>query len=129
MSEEAGAAVRYRLQRAVGTLEEAEDLAQRGRWNGVVNRLYYAAFYAVSALLLSRGFSAPRHSGVLSLFNRHFVRTGVVTHDLGALYGELFERRQEGDYRDFVHFDEMEVRPWLEGVNQFVSRIQELVGA
>lgn len=44
--------VRYRLQRAREALEDARVLANASRWSACVNRLYYACFYAVSALLL-----------------------------------------------------------------------------
>ena len=55
--ESPGDLVRYRLQRARQTLEDARILANASRWNPCVNRLYYACFYAVSALLLQDGLS------------------------------------------------------------------------
>jgi len=44
--------IKYRLERATQSFEDAMILAENGRWNSVVNRLYYACFYAVVALLL-----------------------------------------------------------------------------
>ncbi len=67
--------VSYRLQRARETLADARILADAGRWNPCVNRLYYACFYAVSALLVQEGLSSSKHTGLRSLFNRHFVKT------------------------------------------------------
>lgn len=61
------ALVAYRLRRSHEALEEARLLADHGHSNAAVNRLYYACFYAVSALLSSRGLSSARHSGVRSL--------------------------------------------------------------
>ena len=49
--------VLYRMARAQETLEDARILANAGRWNACVNRLYYACFYAVSALLVDWGSS------------------------------------------------------------------------
>jgi uncharacterized protein (UPF0332 family) len=92
----------YRLQRARQTLEDARILANAGRWNPCVNRLYYACFYAVSALLIQHSLSSSKHTGVRGLFNRHFVRTGKVSKELAQIYNDLFERRQESDYADFV---------------------------
>jgi uncharacterized protein (UPF0332 family) len=66
-------------------------------WNPCVNRLYYACFYAVSALLLRHGFSSSKHTGVRSLFNRHFVKTGKISKALAQIYNDLFARRQESD--------------------------------
>ena len=70
--------VLYRLQRARQTFDDARLLANASRWNPCVNRLYYACFYAVSGLLLQDGLSSSKHTGVRSLFNRHYVRTGKV---------------------------------------------------
>lgn len=63
--------IRHRLARAKDTIAEAKTLLEAGFSVGVVNRLYYACFYAVSALLLSEGYSASKHSGVISLFDKY----------------------------------------------------------
>ncbi len=55
--------IRYRLARARETLEDAHILAEVKHWNACVNRLYYACFYAVSALLMQRGLSSSKHTG------------------------------------------------------------------
>lgn len=106
MTESIRHVVRDRLRKAKETLEDARILANAGRWNGCVNRLYYACFYGVSALLVQRGLSSAKHTGVRSLFNRHFVKTGEVPKKLAQTYNDLFERRQESDYMDLVRFDE-----------------------
>jgi len=54
--------IRYRLERAREALKEARLLADGGLWNASVNRLYYACFYAVSALLLGRNLSSTKHT-------------------------------------------------------------------
>lgn len=118
--------VRNRLQRAVETLDEARVLSEAGRWRGYVNRLYYACFYAVSALLLKHGLTSSKHTGVRSLFNLHFVKTGKVAPKLGQFYNELFQHRQEGDYMDSVNFEEEGVRPWLEFAGEFLKEITGL---
>lgn len=127
MSEERETLTRYRIERARETLAEADLMAQADHWNACVNRLYYACFYAVTALLLKHSLSASRHSGVRSLLNRHFVRTGAITTELGLLYGDLFEGRQQGDYHDLVRFEEQQVRPWIPQAQRFVARIEELL--
>lgn len=70
--------IRYKLSRAKETLEEAEIMLQTGHPHGAANRIYYACFYVVTALLLKRGLSSSKHSGVVALFNRHFVKPGLV---------------------------------------------------
>ncbi len=110
MKEETRTLVIYRLERARESLEEAKILLERGYANTYVNRLYYACFYAVSALLLTRGLSSAKHSGIRSLFHQNFVKSGLVDIELGQLYDRLFDNRQKGDYADLVRFDLNEVR-------------------
>jgi uncharacterized protein (UPF0332 family) len=54
--------IQYRLEKANQTLEDAKLLANAKRWNPCVNRLYYACFYAVSALLAKNEFSSSKHA-------------------------------------------------------------------
>ena len=71
------ALARHRLARARVALEEADLLESAGRWNGALNRVYYAAFYAARALLALKRIDSSRHSGVIALFQEHFVKTGT----------------------------------------------------
>jgi uncharacterized protein (UPF0332 family) len=96
------------------------------RWNPCVNRLYYACFYAVSALLAQEGMSSSRHTGIRSLFNRHFVKTGRINAETARIFNDLFERRQEGDYVDFVRFEESQVRTWMPQAEVFVAQVADL---
>ena len=119
--------IKYRQIRALETLKDAKVVAQGGGWNTCVNRLYYACFYAVSALLTRHGLSSAKHSGVRSLFNRHFVKTGKVSKEMGRIYNDLYERRQEGDYEDFFNFAEDVVRPWIPQTEAFIECIADVL--
>ena len=120
--------IRYRMARGRETLDEARIMAKAGHWNACVNRLYYACFYAVNALLARQGLSTRKHTGVRSLLNMHFVKPGVVSTDLASLYNDLFVSRTEGDYRDFVRLKESTVRPWIPQAEAFIQRIEEILG-
>lgn len=127
MTEERKTLALYRMTRAEEALEDARILAEAKRWNACVNRLYYACFYAVSALILLDGSSYSRHTGVRGHFNRHYVSTGKIPKDLARVYNDLFERRQEGDYIDFVDFQESQVVPWTSKTYEFIDNIAKLV--
>jgi uncharacterized protein (UPF0332 family) len=121
------ALVTYRLERAHETIEEAELLVEKGHANAGVNRLYYACFYAVSALLLTRNVSSSKHSYVRSLLHRDYIKPGHVSKEMGDHYDLLFDSRQKGDYADFVIFDVRDVRPWLEPTRSFVDSIAGII--
>jgi len=127
MKEETRILITYRLDRARESLEEAGILLEREYGNTFVNRLYYACFYAVSALLLTRGLSSARHSGIRSLFHQNFVKSGLIDPELGQLYDRLFDNRQKGDYADLVRFDPNEVRDWYDEAFEFVENVQNIV--
>jgi uncharacterized protein (UPF0332 family) len=78
MTNEEYTLISYRMERAHESLDEAEMILDSGRINAHVNRLYYACFYAVSALLLTRDFSTSKHGYLRSLMHREFVKTGII---------------------------------------------------
>jgi len=62
-----------------------------------------------------------------ALFNRQYVKTGKIPKHLARIYNDLFERRQEGDYIDFVRFQESQVLPWISKAEQLIGYITSLV--
>lgn len=117
----------YRLQRANETLEEADYNAKGGYFNTAINRLYYACYYAASALMLANELSATTHKGIKTLLSLNFVKTGIIDPKYGRIYQQLFENRQSGDYEDFVYCDQNmfnELRPEAE---DFIKTITALI--
>jgi uncharacterized protein (UPF0332 family) len=127
MTPETAELVRYRLARATESLAEVKLLLANDHVRTAVNRLYYACFYAVSALLLTEGHSSPKHSGIRALFDQHWIAPGWLPKDMGRLYRRLFDSRQKSDYADLVTFDPAEVRSWLEEARAFVEQIARSV--
>src|SRR3972149_10242075 len=63
-------------QRMNDALADAIAGVAQDRIEWAVNRAYYAMFHAVTALLLSEGMAFSRHSGVISAFDQHWLKTG-----------------------------------------------------
>jgi len=93
--------IKYRMSRARETLEEAHIMLESSHLFGAANRMYYACYYAVNALLIKEGYSASKHSGIRSLFNRNFIKPGIISIDAGVAFNTLYDFRQASDYRDF----------------------------
>lgn len=127
MLEEEEALVRHRLERARQTLLQAETLLEHKLLDGVVNRIYYACFYAVLALLYSEGLRSSKHGGVIALFNQHFIKPGRLPVEIGDFYQLMFEKRQTGDYKDFITYDETSLRSWLDQARLFVDKVSATV--
>jgi hypothetical protein len=113
--------IQYRLNRAWETLGDARKNLEGGLIFTAANRCYYAAFYAVSALLLTKGKSSSKHSGVLSLFQSHIIQKGLVSQEYGKFYSRLFKYRLKADYEDFAELDGMEVKNWLDKTEEFLK--------
>ena len=66
---ERAAVVELRIAKAYRAYAEAKGNVELKFWETAANRLYYAAFDAVSALLLANGYDAQTHSGVRHIFS------------------------------------------------------------
>lgn len=105
-SESIDALVAYRLKRAKDTIEEVKEITERGFYNTAVNRLYYACFYALLALLAKYNLQAQTHIGAKQMLGLHFVNTNKISKEHVRFYSQLFNDRISGDYDDFVTFDQ-----------------------
>ena len=115
----------YRLQQAEESLDEAKYLFDGNRSSrSVINRAYYAMFYSVLALLIFEPYSSSKHSGVLSYFNRKFIRTGLLPEDLGRAVNKAFDLRQRGDYREQVILERDQVAPFIEMARKFIDSVR-----
>lgn len=114
---------RWRLEKARNTFKEGEQLLEAGSYNGAVNRFYYAAFHAVRALLALKQLDSPKHSGVMSLFNREFVKTGVISKKASRTLSKVFLLRSEADYDDFRSFSLKEVQEVRQAVQALIDEV------
>lgn len=121
MRPEIEALARHRLSRAHETLAEGEQLLAQSKLMGAVNRFYYAAFYGARALLATREADSSKHSGVISLFQKQFVKTGLFNTDRARALSRSFEKRQKSDYGDFSTVAPEEARGIGEEVQVFVD--------
>jgi len=121
------ALARHRLSRAHEALADADLLMAASRWNGALNRLYYAAFYAARATLALKRLDSSRHSGVIALFQEHFVKTGAVRTEFARALPQAFARRQRSDYGDFAEAQVAEVQSLREEVERLVQACEEVV--
>lgn len=125
--EERSNLINYRLQRADEVLVEARDVYDLKHYILAINRLYYACYYALSALLIKDGHSAVTHAGIRSLMGKHYVLTGILSRQEGKLFSDLFNLRHTGDYGDSFDINETDVEDYLQPTQAFVKRLKILV--
>ena len=119
--------VKYRISRADETIKEAMLLTNEGYYNAAINRLYYACFYAVQALLVKNGISSTSHAGVKTMLSLNFVSKGLLDVEYGKTFSRLFEIRHSGDYDDFAYCDQSMTDEYTPKAIDFINQIKELL--
>lgn len=119
--------INYRISRAKETIAEANAMIEKCFWNAAVNRLYYACYYAAIALLLKHQLKAQTHAGVCRMFGSHFVKTGLLSKEMGRFYNELCDQRQTGDYDDFIEYNKETLDFLLPKATIFIEKIAMLL--
>ncbi len=117
----------YRLQRSLDSLEDAKILFENEKWNGTINRLYYAAFYAVSAILIKKNIYTKSHSGLKSKFHQEIIHKKELDIGFGKIYDQLFDLRGNGEYNDFVIYTREQIEPYIQRTERFILEIKDIV--
>lgn len=113
------------IERAKKYLKSAEILLENEDFESSVSRTYYAMFYSVQALLLTRNMSFSSHKGVISAFGEHFIKTGIFPKNMGRDLNKAFEKRQISDYEyTFVILRKEAEELFKSGAN-FVEKITQ----
>jgi hypothetical protein len=119
------ALIKYRIDRANETIIEAKEALELNHLILAVNRIYYACFYSVEALMLTRDFSTKNHGVLKGEFNKAFIHSGILDKKYYKILSNAFENRQTGDYGDFVKFNKDEVLNSLMEAEDFITEINK----
>ena len=123
--------LRYRMTQAEETLTDARAMLAAGLTpRSVVNRAYYALFYAVLALLLHERVEhrTSKHSGIIAAFDQEFVRSGKLGKEYSRTLHRLFDARQEADYRELAACSTEEAAQAVEDAERFLTRVRAIIG-
>jgi len=119
--------IQYRLRKAEETINEVEILFKNELWNTAINRMYYACYYAVIALLLKNNIKTTTHAGARQMLALHFIKTGTIDKDLGKFYSNIFDMRQNADYADFIDFTKADVLELIKPAKALILNVQKLI--
>jgi len=120
----------YRLKQAEETRLDANKMIEAGLSpRSIVNRAYYAMFYAVLALFLKVGVNikTSKHIGVISIFDREFIKTGKIDKRYSEILHELFDARLEGDYKEYVEVLADDAREHVKLAEEFLMAIKDFI--
>ena len=114
----------HRINRAFEDLEVAKKLLDDGSYRISLNRSYYAIFHAIRAINSLEGFDSSKHSGVISFFNLHYIKTGIFDKSLSQIIRKASKYREQADYEDFFDANEEDASEVYALANTFVSTIK-----
>ena len=84
----------YRIVQAEETIKSAHLCMDNHLFKDTINRSYYAAFYAVKAVLALADTDFKRHKDVVAYFNKEYVAVGILPRELGRLLARLQKNRR-----------------------------------
>lgn len=119
--------IHLRMGLAQDKLTLARKLTVDGYYNDAVSKAYYAMFYASRALLLAVGQDPHKHTGVVSLFGEHFVKTGKADAKFGRTLAVAKRLREESDYDERKHATKEEAEQAVADADEFIREIQRLL--
>lgn len=112
------------IQKANRSLDVARQNMDGGNYDFASSRAYYAAFYAIQAVLLTKSLSFSKHSAVISAFNLHFVKAGTFPKDFGKLMSRLFRERQIADYDYNEIITEHDAKKDIEAAKKIIEAVR-----
>lgn len=119
--------VQYRLNSAKERLHSANVLLKDGSYKDSIGRSYYAMFTAVRALLATEGQDFSKHSGVISYFQREYVKNGIFDKKYSKYISKAFQIRNNTDYADFFIASQSEAKEQLYRAHEFYNAIENYI--
>ena len=119
--------VNLEYEKALQILSQTDALKELKFWDTIANRLYYAVFHAVSALLIHDGHQVKSHKGVVQVFGLNYIVTRVFSLEEGKLYSRLQTLREEGDYNCYIQAD-ADIELMIEPARRFIDHIGKYIG-
>jgi len=118
---------RYRLENAKEKLNSAEVLLREKLFKDSLSRSYYAMFSAARALLATKELDSSKHSGVISLFNQHFLKTNIMDRKIGKKLSEAKDFREAGDYEDFFIVSKQDAERQIKNAKEFINEAEKIL--
>jgi len=118
---------RYRLDRAKDDLQSARILIENNKIPQSINRSYYAIFHATRALCALDKFDSKKHSGIISHFNKNYIKTGIIDKEYSKILMAAQDYRNDSDYDDYFTVTEKEALEQIENAEKFINRIEKYI--
>jgi len=130
LKEDLKAIAKYRLEQAAESLTDASLLLNSGgSLRSVINRSYYVMFYAILALIAEKGMGSSKHSGVISIFDKEYVKKEIFPKEMSKSLHRAFHLRQESDYKEFIIITREETKKIKQQAEDFLNQVKDYLEA
>jgi len=119
--------ITHLMEKSDRALSAARREYDAGDYGAASNRVYYACFYAVSAVLLNENQQFQKHSSLRAAMHKHLVKTGRIPPKLGKFFDRAFFERQEADYNALAKFEQAMLTERLHDAELFVAEMKRLL--
>ncbi len=125
--EDKEALIKHKTEKAKDTIADVDFLIKNNRLVLAVNRIYYGAFYILSALALKKDFTTSKHQQLIGWFNKAFIKEKLIDRKHGEFLVKAYENRSAGDYDDFAEFDRADILELFDEMKDFYNKILEII--
>ena len=116
-----------RYEHALEDLKAAELLLEKEQYKSAVNRSYYSIFHAIRAVLVYDDIDSKKHSGIISSFQRLYIKTGIFNKEFSKIITDSFEIRSDSDYDDFYVISKEDVINQVSNAKKFLLAIKSFL--
>ena len=117
----------YRLNKAKRDLEDSKKTLDLEMYDNAANRSYYAIFHAARAVLALDGTDFKKHSGVISNFQKNYIKTGIFDKKMSNIIKSAFDIRNETDYEDFYVVPKEDVKRQVSEAEVFIAAVEKYI--
>ena len=115
------------LEKVDKILSQLDTQVKANLWDMAANRLYYALFHAVSAMLICDHHEVGTHRGAVNKFNLYYIKEGLFTKEEGRLYSRLQRLREDGDYNCSIDVEQEEVEEKITPTRLLIDKIKQYI--
>ena len=125
--ENKAALANYRLDRAFSELASSRDNLSAGRYAESLSNSYYSIFHSIRTVLALEGKDFKKHSGVISYFQVHYIKTGTFSKEISDFIQGASRLRTKADYEDFYVSSRIDAEQQFKNAETLYARVKEYI--
>lgn len=127
MDEQTIELAKYRFGKAREELNAAKLTFENGYFKVSLSSSYYSIFHSARALLVFKKLDSKKHSGIIALFNKEFIKTSLIDEKARNILTQAFYIRIDSDYKDFFIASREEAKEQIDNAEFFLNEIISFV--